>query len=127
MRKLVYIQSYAQAAQLGFKPFDSMISTVVDASKAPEVVIEATRPGWAWSVGDASKFTNRARRAFHDTDGYTSYAADSEALGVLLDALYTKRPRMFELTVKPVRYSVRKRSAKSKPNSQSYPSLGTSR
>ena len=126
MRKLVYIKSYAHAEQLGYKPFDSMISTVVDASKAPEVVIVATRPGWAWRADESDKFTKVAHRAFQDKDGYTSYAADPEALGVLLDALYTKRPKMFELTAKPVKYSVRKKSGRSKSRS-SASTLGSMR
>ena len=103
----VYINSYAQAEQLGFKPFDSMISVVVDADIAPKVKILAHSGDWTFSQNDArnKRFTIQLpNKEYRDWDsGQSYYAADKKSLFTLLDALFMTLPELDELSYKPVR------------------------
>jgi len=91
MAKAVYIKSYAHAARLGIKPFDSLVSTVAIPSKKPKIV--AFRGSHTFSVRDSGKYTLGRMQTWVDRSGYQYHATTKPMLDILLRELFTRKPR----------------------------------
>ena len=96
MAKATYIRSYAHAAALGVKPFDSLIGTVAIPARKPKIV--AIPAGHTFSGRDRGKYTQGRMQTFMDKDGYKWYATTRPMLDILLRALFTRKPRMVKVT-----------------------------
>lgn len=88
-----YINSYAAAEAMGIKPCDSIISTVIDETKTPPLIVAFER-GHTFSGKDINKgLFHQAPMKEFQTSGMTFYATDAKALKPLLEAKLRKVPK----------------------------------